>query len=92
MAPIDVLEAEAEVAAREETVILAEEQIRITEDILKRLINDPESTDFWTERLRAHRFTRGLRGPNRSRRGGSGRALAPADPRAVAGRARNENV
>lgn len=47
MAPIDVLEAEAEVAAREETVILAEEQIRITEDILKRLINDPESPEFW---------------------------------------------
>lgn len=49
MAPIDVLEAEAEVAAREETVILAEEQIRITEDILKRLINDPSSDDFWND-------------------------------------------
>ncbi|HSF18495.1 MAG TPA: TolC family protein [Vicinamibacteria bacterium] len=47
MAPIDVLEAEAEVAAREEAVILAEEAIRLTEDILKRLINDPESADFW---------------------------------------------
>ncbi len=47
MAPIDVLEAEAEVAAREETVILAEELIRVTEDILKRLINDPTSPDFW---------------------------------------------
>ena len=47
MAPIDVLEAEAEVAVREETVILAEELIRVTEDILKRLINDPESPDFW---------------------------------------------
>jgi outer membrane protein TolC len=47
MAPIDVLEAQAEVAAREETVILAEESIRVTEDILKRLINDPGSPDFW---------------------------------------------
>lgn len=47
MAPIDVLEAQAEVAVRDETVILAEELIRITEDILKRLINDPESPDFW---------------------------------------------
>jgi len=49
MAPIDVLEAEAEVAAREETVILAEEAIRITEDILKRLINDPTSSEFWDQ-------------------------------------------
>lgn len=47
MAPIDVLEAQAEVAAREETVILAEESIRVTEDILKRLINDPSSANFW---------------------------------------------
>ena len=47
MAPIDVLEAQAEVAVRDETVILAEELIRVTEDILKRLINDPESPDFW---------------------------------------------
>lgn len=47
MAPIDVLEAQAEVAVRDETVILAEELIRITEDILKRLINDPASPDFW---------------------------------------------
>ena len=48
MAPIDVLEAEAEVAVRNETVILAEELIRVTEDILKRLINDPDSPDFWS--------------------------------------------
>lgn len=48
MAPIDVLEAQAEVAVREETVILAEELIRVTEDILKRLINDPDSPDFWS--------------------------------------------
>ena len=47
MAPIDVLEAQAEVAVRDETVILAEELIRVTEDILKRLINDPTSPDFW---------------------------------------------
>jgi len=46
MAPIDVLEAEAEVAAREEAVILAEEAIRNFDDNLKRLINDPESAEF----------------------------------------------
>lgn len=48
MAPIDVLEAEAEVASREEAVILAEEAIFRFEDILKRLINDPDSEAFWT--------------------------------------------
>ena len=47
MAPIDVLEAEAEVAVREEAVILAEEAIYLNEDSLKRFINDPESDDFW---------------------------------------------
>ena len=47
MAPIDVLEAEAEVAVREEAVILAEEAIYLNEDSLKRFINDPESGDFW---------------------------------------------
>jgi outer membrane protein TolC len=50
MAPIDVLEAEAEVAAREESVILAEESIRTFEDVLKSLINDPESPQFWQAR------------------------------------------
>lgn len=48
MAPIDVLEAEAEVAAREEAVIVAEEAIKTREDVLKSLINDPESAEFWT--------------------------------------------
>jgi outer membrane protein TolC len=50
MAPIDVTEAEAEVAAREEAVIVAEEAILTFEDILKRLINDPESLQFWETR------------------------------------------
>jgi outer membrane protein len=48
MAPIDVLEAEAEVAAREEAVIVAEEAIKTNQDNLKSLINDPDSKDFWT--------------------------------------------
>jgi outer membrane protein TolC len=51
MAPIDVLEAEAEVAAREESVILAEEAIRLNEDSLKRLVNDPDSDEFWSHRF-----------------------------------------
>jgi outer membrane protein TolC len=50
MAPIDVTEAEAEVAAREEAVIVAEEAILTFEDLLKRLINDPESPKFWDVR------------------------------------------
>jgi len=50
MAPIDVTEAEAEVAAREEAVIVAAEAILTFEDILKRLINDPESPQFWETR------------------------------------------
>ena len=47
MAPIDVLEAEAEVAVREEGVILAEDAIQMSQDELKRFINDPASTRFW---------------------------------------------
>jgi outer membrane protein TolC len=47
MAPIDVLEAEAEVARREEAVIVQTQAIENSEDFLKRLINDPESDAFW---------------------------------------------
>ena len=47
MAPIDVLEAEAEVAARESEVILSEEAIERNTDRMRRLINDPNSPDFW---------------------------------------------
>ncbi len=49
MAPIDVLEAEAEVAAREEAVIVAEEAIKTNQDVLKSLVNDPDSADFWNK-------------------------------------------
>ena len=52
MAPIDVLQAEAEVAAREEALILAEEQIRQTEDVLKALIRDPDGPGFWDDEFR----------------------------------------
>jgi len=47
MAPIDVLEARAEVAARESAVILAEEAMERNADRVRRLINDPETPDFW---------------------------------------------
>ena len=52
MAPIDVLQAEAEVAAREGDLIVAEEQIRQTEDTLKALIRDPDGPGFWDGEIR----------------------------------------
>lgn len=52
MAPIDVLQAEAEVAAREEALIIAEDQIRQGEDGLKALIRDPDAVGFWDGEIR----------------------------------------
>lgn len=52
MAPLDIVQAEAEVAQREEAVILAEAAIRRQEDILRALISNPEdSSDFWNMRI-----------------------------------------
>ncbi len=51
MAPIDIVEAEAEVATREEAVIIAEAAIETAEDTLRALIYDPESPDFWTREI-----------------------------------------
>jgi outer membrane protein TolC len=51
MAPIDIVEAEAEVARREESVILAEAQIERAQDQLRTLIFDPSRTDLWNVRL-----------------------------------------
>lgn len=51
--PIDIVEAEAEVATREEAVILAEAQISTTEDALRALVYDPAMPDFWTIRIEA---------------------------------------
>jgi len=47
-APIDVVEAEAEVPQREEAVIVAEAQIATAEDALRALVYDPAAPDFWT--------------------------------------------
>lgn len=49
--PIDVVEAEAEVAQREEAVIVAEASIASAEDTLRALVYDPAMPDFWTIRL-----------------------------------------
>ncbi len=51
MAPIDIVEAEAEVARNEEAVIVSEANIRSFEDRLRALIADPRSADFWTMRI-----------------------------------------
>ena len=49
--PIDAVEAEAEVALREEAVILGEAQIATAEDALRTLVYDPAAADFWTIRI-----------------------------------------
>jgi outer membrane protein TolC len=52
MAPLDIVQAEAEVAQREEGVILAEAAIQRAEDALRALVSNPvDQPDFWTTRL-----------------------------------------
>jgi outer membrane protein len=51
MAPIDIIQAQAEVARQEEAVILAEAQIARAEDALRTLISNPSQPDFWNLRL-----------------------------------------
>jgi outer membrane protein len=48
MAPIDIVEAQSEVARNQEAVIVAEAAIKQAEDRLRALILDPRSPDFWT--------------------------------------------
>ena len=51
LAPIDIIEAEAEVASNEEAVINAEARIKSVEDRLRYLIFNPSQPDFWTMRI-----------------------------------------
>ncbi|HEX6973040.1 MAG TPA: TolC family protein, partial [Vicinamibacterales bacterium] len=51
MAPIDIIEAQAEVSQREEAVIVNEAQIKTLEDALRTLVMNPSQPDFWTARL-----------------------------------------
>ncbi|HWI16472.1 MAG TPA: TolC family protein [Vicinamibacterales bacterium] len=51
MAPLDIVQAEAEVATREEAVIIAEAAIERTQDTLRALVYNPSSADFWTARI-----------------------------------------
>ncbi len=47
MAPIDIVEAQAEVARREEAVIVASATVDRTADRLRTLIFEPQRPDFW---------------------------------------------
>jgi outer membrane protein len=51
MAPIDIIEAQAEVASNEEAVIQAEARISTVQDRLRALVLNPTQADFWTVRL-----------------------------------------
>jgi outer membrane protein TolC len=51
MAPIDITEAQAEVASNEEAAITAESRIRSAEDRLRALVLNPTQPDFWTTKL-----------------------------------------
>jgi outer membrane protein len=48
LAPIDIVQAQAEVASNEERVIIADAQIKRAQDNLRALILDPATADFWT--------------------------------------------
>jgi outer membrane protein len=47
MAPIDIVQAQAEVASNEQGVIVAEAAIKTAQDNLRALILDPGTPDFW---------------------------------------------
>jgi outer membrane protein TolC len=51
MAPLDIVQAEAEVATREEAVIIAEAAIERQQDAVRALVFNPQSPDFWTARI-----------------------------------------
>lgn len=47
MAPIDIVQAEAEVASNEENVIIGEQTVAQAQDRLRALILDPRTAEFW---------------------------------------------
>jgi outer membrane protein len=49
--PIDAVEAQAEVATRQQNVIVAEAQIDTAQDNLRALVFNQSSPDFWTTRI-----------------------------------------
>jgi len=51
MAPLDIVQAEAEVATREESVIIAEAAIERLQDTVRALVFNPSSPEFWNARI-----------------------------------------
>jgi outer membrane protein len=51
MAPIDIIQAQAEVALNEQNVIVAEAAIKQAQDRLRVLIFDPDMRDFWSTEI-----------------------------------------
>ncbi len=51
MAPIDIVQAQAEVASNQQNVIVADAAIKTAEDSLRALIFDPANPDFWTIKI-----------------------------------------
>jgi HAE1 family hydrophobic/amphiphilic exporter-1 len=49
--PIDIVADEAEVAQRQQAVIVAEAEIATAEDTLRALVYNPSTPDFWTIRI-----------------------------------------
>ena len=74
MAPIDIVEAQSEVARNDESVIVAEAAIKSAEDRLRALIYDPAMPDFWTITHRAGRHRAVSRPGGRCRCRGAQRA------------------
>ena len=47
LAPIDIVQSQAEVANNEQSVIVADAAIKTAQDNLRALILDPATPDFW---------------------------------------------
>src|SRR5207247_85109 len=51
LAPIEITQAEAQVADREEAVIVAESQVRTAEDSLRSVMNVPKESPIWSQSI-----------------------------------------
>ena len=81
MAPLDIVQAEAEVATREEAVIIAEAAIERQQDMIRALVFNPKSPDFWTARIEPTETVRLRADDGRHRRRGEERAQPAHRPR-----------
>ena len=73
MAPIDIVQAQAEVATNESSVIVAEAAIKQAQDNLRALILDPATPDFWNVAFEPSDARGVRRARHRSRRRGAQR-------------------